>query len=161
MRCTLAVGGLLLSGGCAMCCGVYDNDYLATSQLLERPDPSRGRVGSVFSDPQAGLVSTAGGDRAAEPLPEQLPAPQANPGRLIEPTSPRDANGPQLQTPTRAPAKPTAGSTTRPSLSSPFQPDANPRYLPRRMAMDGAAPLQREMGETPGPIRQTGGRLGR
>ena len=46
---TLSVGSL----GCSMCCGPFDYDYPVYGGKFERVDSSDGRVGSVFSDPNA------------------------------------------------------------------------------------------------------------
>ncbi len=45
------LGGLMLSTGCAMCCGPYDFHYTGVGGALERSDPEYGRVGSILSDP--------------------------------------------------------------------------------------------------------------
>lgn len=44
---------MVLSMGCAMCCGPYDYHYPSIGGKHERVDPTYGRVGSVFSDPMA------------------------------------------------------------------------------------------------------------
>ena len=47
---------LLLPGvfaGCSICCAPHDYDYPAVGGKHQRVDPQYGRVGSVFSDPQA------------------------------------------------------------------------------------------------------------
>ena len=46
---TLSVGSL----GCSMCCGPFDYDYPVYGGKFERVDSSYGRVGSIFSDPNA------------------------------------------------------------------------------------------------------------
>lgn len=45
-----------------MCCGVYDYDYPTYGGLVPRTDRSYGRVGSVFSDPNApaGIAASVG-----------------------------------------------------------------------------------------------------
>jgi hypothetical protein len=40
--------------GCSMCCGPYDFDYPTYGGKHERVDRAYGRVGSIFSDPNAG-----------------------------------------------------------------------------------------------------------
>ena len=39
--------------GCSMCCGPYDYDYPTVGGKHQRVNPSYGRVGSIFSDPNA------------------------------------------------------------------------------------------------------------
>lgn len=51
----ILLSGLLLGSGCSMCCGVYDYDYPTYGGLIQRSDRSHGRVGSIFSDPNAPL----------------------------------------------------------------------------------------------------------
>ena len=46
---TLSVGSL----GCSMCCGPFDYDYPVYGGKFERVDSRYGRVGSIFSDPNA------------------------------------------------------------------------------------------------------------
>lgn len=41
----------LLYTGCAMCCGPFDYHYPNYGGTIQRSDPVRGRVGSIFSDP--------------------------------------------------------------------------------------------------------------
>ena len=41
----------LLYSGCAMCCGPFDYHYPNYGGAIQRSDPVRGRVGSIFSDP--------------------------------------------------------------------------------------------------------------
>ena len=60
-------------GGCSMCCGPYDYDYPTFGGKHERVDRTYGRVGSVFSDPQAGY----GGDPADSN--RELSEPLSNP----------------------------------------------------------------------------------
>lgn len=66
------IGSVLLSNGCSMCCGVYDYDYPTYGGLVQRSDASHGRVGSVFSDPNApvGVPAALG----VEAVPEKSPA---------------------------------------------------------------------------------------
>jgi len=59
--------------GCSMCCGPYDFDYPNYGGKHERVDPSYGRVGSIFSDPNAGF----GGPSADSNL-EPQPGPRTN-----------------------------------------------------------------------------------
>lgn len=58
----LLAAGLLLGSGCSMCCGVSDYDYPTYGGLVQRQDSSYGRVGSIFSDPNAptGIPKAAG-----------------------------------------------------------------------------------------------------
>jgi hypothetical protein len=156
IRWTMAAGSLLVSSGCAMCCGVYDQDYLATSELLQRSDPSQGRVGSVFSDPQAGFASPT-----SHELPEQLPTPRESPGILIPPPPPSGATRELIQKPTPAPAQPVGVPAGRPVPRSVIGSTTGPTHSPRRMTAQAAAPLQPGVAAERGPIRQTGGPAGR
>ena len=68
--CTLLVLALIGSGtfGCSMCCGPYDFDYPTFGGRHERVNRSYGRVGSVFSDPNA-TGPTASADSNLEDAP--------------------------------------------------------------------------------------------
>lgn len=59
----------VLSTGCSMCCGPYDFDYPTYGGIHQRANPSYGRVGSVFSDPFAGLGGPSA-DSNLKPHPE-------------------------------------------------------------------------------------------
>lgn len=138
----LALGGLMLSSGCAMCCGLYDNDYLATSELLQRTDPSHGRVGSVFSDPQAG-ISTDWSEGMALAAPEALPTPrEALPAggspELTVPQQPALAPDGAVPGPTRVP---TQGVSVREDLQS---------RRPARMSNQTIGNIPRKLTSTPG-----------
>lgn len=50
--CLLLLGCSLFSG-CAMCCGTYDEAYAGSGGTWQRSDLFHGRVGSLFSDPNA------------------------------------------------------------------------------------------------------------
>lgn len=52
-RCSLAFFSsvAMLFAGCAICCGPYDYHYPTLGGAVQRADPVRGRVGSLFSDP--------------------------------------------------------------------------------------------------------------
>jgi len=55
--------------GCSMCCGPYDFDYPTYGGIHHRSNPSYGRVGSPFSDPNwAGSGPSA--DSNLDPHPE-------------------------------------------------------------------------------------------
>lgn len=87
------VTATLSTFGCSMCCGPHDYDYSNFGGKHQRVDPSYGRVGSVFSDPNANFVgdspdsnlepqpSRKGGDELEvidpfdRPTPEQMPDP--------------------------------------------------------------------------------------
>lgn len=147
-----ASGALLLSSGCAMCCGLYDNDYLATSELLERTDPSHGRVGSVFSDPNVGMTGHWSEGHEMMPVApdtiESLPqpvdrtmAPQPTPAAPTTSPPSRELIQRSTPTPTKAtPAKPvsvkedpqTRRTTPAPSAVS---------SAPRKLATAPATPL--------------------
>ncbi len=58
--------------GCSMCCGTHDNDYPVMGGLMQRADPQRGRVGSVFSDPYAGFYGPSA-DSNLQPIEPQTP----------------------------------------------------------------------------------------
>ena len=66
----LLLAGMVISSGCAMCCGVDDYTYGTYGGKWERTDRTHGRVGSAFSDGQAVMMTTQ-----ENALPEQLPAP--------------------------------------------------------------------------------------
>ena len=55
--------------GCSMCCGPFDFDYANFGGKHERIDPQYGRVGSIFSDPNAGFMGP-GADSNLAPPPE-------------------------------------------------------------------------------------------
>ena len=70
--------------GCSMCCGPYDYDYPNFGGKHQRVDPRYGRVGSIFSDPNASL----GGDSAdsnLEPQPDQRTRTDYDDLELIDP----------------------------------------------------------------------------
>lgn len=84
---------LLSASGCSMCCGVYDYDYPTYGGLVPRADRSYGRVGSVFSDPNAspgvavaiGVEDVEAGSMRGRNLPDPieprrdpLPIPESN-----------------------------------------------------------------------------------
>lgn len=157
-----ASSALLLSSGCAMCCGLYDNDYLATSDLLERTDPSHGRVGSVFSDPNVGQAGHWSDE--SEMLlgaPESLPGPindspthQPTPAGPT-PTAPSVAlPGRELiQRPTQTPAKPISVKEDPQSRrSTPSQPAIT--TAPRKLATAPATPLPNNRRFPRQPIHQ-------
>ena len=54
--------------GCSSCCGPYDYHYPAFGGKHQRVDPTHGRLGSVFSDPNATFGPSA--DSNLEPHPE-------------------------------------------------------------------------------------------
>lgn len=54
--------------GCSMCCGPYDFHYPVFGGKLQRVDPTYGRVGSIFSDPNAGMFGPSA-DSNLEPQP--------------------------------------------------------------------------------------------
>ena len=71
-RILLAIAGLAVIvccglTGCSMCCGPYDYHYPAFGGKHQRVDPTSGRVGSVFSDPNATFGPAA--DSNLEPHP--------------------------------------------------------------------------------------------
>jgi hypothetical protein len=164
----LAIGGLILSSGCAMCCGLYDNDYLATSELLQRTDPSHSRVGSVFSDPQAGVP--VGWTNNAETLPtESLPTPRETlpEGETSYSSEPNLASPQQQTTPipqeiSPIPQRvPTQGVSVREDLQSrrsagPSNPNFSP--APRRLSVTMGTPLQNSPRFERQPVRQVSGR---
>lgn len=143
-----ASSALLLSSGCAMCCGLYDNDYLATSELLERTNPSSGRVGSVFSDPNAGmsgheLIHSEGIEVAPEALPdskENSAAPQPTPATPQPAQSAGPPNRELIQRPGQTPAKPVSVKEDTQSRRTGPQPRLN-AGAPRRLATTPTAPL--------------------
>jgi hypothetical protein len=56
--------------GCNMCCGPYDYDYANFGGKHPRVDPQYGRVGSIFSDPNA-IRSRPDADSNLTPMTEQ------------------------------------------------------------------------------------------
>ena len=60
----IVCGGLT---GCSSCCGPYDYHYPTFGGKHQRVDPTYGRVGSVFSDPNTTLGPSA--DSNLEPHP--------------------------------------------------------------------------------------------
>ena len=70
---TLSVGSL----GCSMCCGPFDHDYPVYGGKFERVDSSYGRVGSIFSDPNAP-------DKGLSPDSNLEPQPSNSKGRRFE-----------------------------------------------------------------------------
>ena len=63
------VTATLSTFGCSMCCGPYDYDYSNFGGKHQRVDPSYGRVGSIFSDPNANFVGDSP-DSNLEPQPD-------------------------------------------------------------------------------------------
>ena len=55
--------------GCSMCCGPYDYDYPSFGGTQQRVDARYGRVGSIFSDPNAKLDGD-GPDSNLQPQPD-------------------------------------------------------------------------------------------
>ena len=53
--------------GCSMCCGPFDFDYPNMGGKHERVDPQYGRVGSIFSDPNAGYMGPSADSNLTEP----------------------------------------------------------------------------------------------
>lgn len=132
---------LLLSSGCAMCCGVYDQDYLATSDLMSRVHPSEGRVGSVFSDPQAGMTSGVVSSSDNQPTPAVDPAGGSKAPAIDSGDSNRETLGPPSQLPAQ-------------SISSPIS--AAGGRVPRTLAAQPTRPLPRLPRIRAAGIRQAG-----
>ena len=59
--------------GCSMCCGPFDFDYPNYGGKHQRVDPRYGRVGSIFSDPNAGFAGPSA-DSNLKPPPEPFKA---------------------------------------------------------------------------------------
>ena len=80
---------LLLGSGCSMCCGVSDYDYPTYGGLVQRQDSSYGRVGSIFSDPNApaGIPQAVGVQPVSKMGAERPESPDAGP------TTPLDDGG--------------------------------------------------------------------
>jgi len=55
--------------GCSMCCGPYDFDYPTYGGIHHRSNPTFGRVGSPFSDPNT-VVGGPSADSNLKPHPE-------------------------------------------------------------------------------------------
>ena len=86
--------------GCSMCCGPYDFHYPAYGGKHERVDPTYGRVGSVFSDPNAGYYGeSADSNLVAHPEIRSLD-PELNDDiddmETIEPRGSSEDNGPSV-----------------------------------------------------------------
>lgn len=60
-------GGLT---GCSMCCGPYDYHYPTFGGKHQRTDPTHGRVGSIFSDPNATLGPSSDSNLVPHPAVE-------------------------------------------------------------------------------------------
>ena len=76
MRCFSMLSLLTTMTGCAICCSPEDYTYATFGGKYERVDPSYGRVGSIYSDPNATL-GTPFEPKAVDPAPlnQQLPQP--------------------------------------------------------------------------------------
>jgi hypothetical protein len=158
----LAIGSLMLSSGCAMCCGLYDNDYLATSELLQRTNPSHGRVGSVFSDPQAGASVEWSRDEV-QVVPETQPTmweavPKTGTPGLAVPQQPTLVPPGGTPTPARLPAQGVSVredlQSRRPARSS----DQTVGSAPRKLTPKPSTPMQSQQRLERQPIRQVSGR---
>ena len=55
--------------GCSMCCGPYDYDYPNFGGKHQRSNPSYGRVGSIFSDPNANSFGPSADSNLSHPKP--------------------------------------------------------------------------------------------
>lgn len=55
--------------GCSMCCGPNDYDYPNYGGKHERVDPRYGRLGSIFSDPNAGFYGESADSNLSAPSP--------------------------------------------------------------------------------------------
>ena len=104
--CLIFVAIVAVTGtiGCSMCCGPYDLDYPAYGGKHERVDPAYGRVGSIFSDPNAGYAGESADSNLDEPPPVRSSNPDKKPSgsddkekfrKELESITPRDnpANG--------------------------------------------------------------------
>ncbi len=62
--------------GCSMCCGPYDFHYPAFGGKHQRVDPTHGRVGSIFSDPNVVLGPSSDSNLEPHPVAEtpRIPA---------------------------------------------------------------------------------------
>lgn len=153
-----AILSLLLSSGCAMCCGLYDNDYLATSELLQRTNPSQGRVGSVFSDPQAGVSTdwSSGEVPAAPAVQPTLREAMPNRGTLELSAPQQPTLAPPSGTPTPA-RLPSPGVSVREDLQS-RRPTRSANQMvgsaPRKLTPAPGQPLQAPPRLERQPIRQ-------
>ena len=57
--------------GCSACCGPHDFDYPTYGGIHPRVDPTFGRVGSLFSDPNARVGTSADSNLEPHPEPQQ------------------------------------------------------------------------------------------
>ena len=55
--------------GCSMCCGPFDYDYPNMGGKHQRVNPSYGRVGSIFSDPNADSFGPSADSNLEAPKP--------------------------------------------------------------------------------------------
>lgn len=162
-----ASGALFLSSGCAMCCGLYDNDYLATSELLQRTDPSQGRVGSVFSDPNVGMTGHWSEDAVMlDTAPESLPTPMRS-EQTPQPTpaAPETAM-PSRELIQRSMPTPASSIPGKPTLAKPISVKEDPQTRrsvpapngisgpPRKLTNSMATPLPATRQFERQPIRQ-------
>lgn len=91
---TCAAVCLLGATGCNLCCGPYDYDYPVYGGPIERMDPARGRVGSIFSDPT--VVKGPSADSNLKPHDEKREVPE-NGGFLEAPNSDDQLPNPDQQ----------------------------------------------------------------
>ncbi len=83
MRSWGAILALILAvactGGCSMCCGPYDFDYPTFGGKHERVDRAYGRVGSIFSDPNAGYYGESADSNLSKTPAERDRSPNSSP----------------------------------------------------------------------------------
>ena len=89
------VTATLSTFGCSMCCGPYDYDYSNFGGKHQRVDPSYGRVGSIFSDPNASIDGDSP-DSNLEPQPDVYGKPDRNRENL-EMIDPMDGSEPGIE----------------------------------------------------------------
>ena len=68
----IVCGGLT---GCSSCCGPYDYHYPTFGGKHQRVDPTHGRLGSVFSDPNVPLGPSSDSNLAPHPTVESPSVP--------------------------------------------------------------------------------------
>lgn len=61
--------GFMLASGCSMCAPGFLNDYATVGGKWQRGDSTRGRVGSIFSDPGSTNATGVSGGRVVDSHP--------------------------------------------------------------------------------------------
>lgn len=85
LRCFSLMALLLNTAGCAICCAPDDYTYATYGGKYQRVDPAYGRVGSIFSDPNAhwGIPFEP---KAGEPMLREGTIPEPSDPMTVPPT---------------------------------------------------------------------------